>query len=184
MRRLLLCFLGLFALLLIAPAAMAQQGVFHCIGAHGEPVYSGQPCGTPAPPPGTSADAGAVGRFGGVCAASPAALRQDIAEAFATRDVNRLAGLILWRGMGSSDARATLRTLADWLQQPLTGIASAYAAGPPYRDDAQVSPAAAASVAMSATRAPTAFQISTGGGDGRTREFGVTSFGGCWWLTF
>jgi hypothetical protein len=31
-------------------------------------------------------------------------------------------------------------------------------------------------------RPPTGFEISTA--DGATRDFGITEFGGCWWLTF
>src|SRR6185437_13308876 len=105
-------FLCLFALLACAPLAHAQ--IYHCIGVHGEPVFSGQPCGNPAPSS-SNADA-ASNAFGGACAASPRALRQAIGNAYATL-------------------------------QP-----------------------------------PTGFEISTA--EGGTRDFGVTEFGGCWWLTF
>lgn len=123
MRKPVLQCLCLLALTACAPLAHAQ--IYRCIGAHGEPVFSGQPCGTPAPVnPGV---AGARGEgFGAVCAASPQALRQAIADAFTAHDVNRMAGLILWRGMDQASARATLRHLAEWLKQPLAGIAVAY----------------------------------------------------------
>lgn len=173
--------LCLLALLACAPLARAQANVFHCIGAHGEPVYSGQPCGTPAPAPGSPAGGDQAGRFGDVCAASPEALRQAVAGAFTRQDVNWLAGLILWRGMGGGDARTALRSLADWLRQPLLGIAMAYAAGPPLAA-AGVVPAPAATHPVA--RVPEAFEISTGGSAGETRNFGVVAFGGCWWLTF
>lgn len=169
--------LCLLALLACAPLAHTQ--IYHCIGAHGEPVFSGQPCGSPAP---ASSNAGATGNaFGGVCAASPQALRQAIGEAFATRDVNRLAGLILWRGMDQAAARSTLRSLAEWLKQPLTGIAIASAAGPPF-GDAAAFPATTAGAANPLPLRPTGFDISTAGG--ATRRFGITEFGGCWWLMF
>jgi hypothetical protein len=183
----LLCLLALFA---SAPLAHAQaaQPVYRCIGAHGEPVFSGQPCGTPVPAPGADASMPDNGSSA-VCAGSPEALRQAVAGAFATRDVNQFAGLVLWRGMDQGSARATLRSLAEWLKQPLTGIAIARAAGPPLANaplDSQPvttsgQPAGASSVAEPA---PTGFDISTGGADGATRDFGLVESGGCWWLTF
>lgn len=182
--------LCLLALLACAPLAHAQtaQPVYRCIGAHGEPVFSGQPCGTPAPAAGTNAPAQGTG-FSAVCAASPEALRQAIAEAFAGHDVNRLAGLILWRGMDQGSARTTLRSLAAWLKQPLTGVAFTRAAGPPFEDTnsgppplaADGKPASAPSVAA---LPPTGFDVSTGGVDGTARDFGLVESGGCWWLTF
>ena len=169
--------LCLFALLACAPLAHAQ--IHRCIGAHGEPVFSGQPCGNPAP---ASSNMAATGNaFGDVCAASPQALRQAIGDAFTTRDVNRLAGLILWRGMDQASARSTLRSLAEWLKQPLTGIAMASAAGPPFAA-AQALPAATAGAASAPPLRPIGFDISTAGG--ATRSFGITEFGGCWWLAF
>jgi hypothetical protein len=172
MRDALLRCLCLLALAACAPLAHAQ--VYRCIGAHGEPVFSGQPCGTPATP---AVDATGNG-FGTACAASPQALRQAITDAFATADVNRLAGLILWRGMDQSTARSALRALAEWLKQPLTGIAIASANGPPF-DGAPPPPAVSTNAAVPP---PDAFEISTA--DGGTREFGVTEVGDCWWLTF
>lgn len=183
----LLCLLALFA---CAPLAHAQaaQPVYRCIGAHGEPVFSGQPCGTPAPAPGADASMPNNGSSA-VCAGSPEALRQAVAGAFATRDVNQFAGLVLWRGMDQGSARATLRSLAAWLKQPLTGIAIARAAGPPFADPAGGPPAGAttgqpAGASSVAASPPTGFDISTGGGDGATRDFGLVESGGCWWLTF
>lgn len=179
-----LCLAALVACATLAHA-QAQAHVYRCIGAHGEPVFSGQPCGAPAPAHGGNT-AVQGGGFGDVCAGSPQALRQAIAGAFEIHDVNRLSGLILWRGMGQASARATLRSLAAWLKQPLAGIAIAYAAGPPFADTGPWSagtadiPAGASSVPSP----PSGFEISTGGGDGSTRDFGITEFGGCWWLTF
>lgn len=177
MQKIIAQYLCLFALIAGAPLAHAQ--IYRCIGAHGEPVFSGQPCGSPAP---SSSKADATSNtFGDVCAASPQALRQAIGEAFTTHDVNRLAGLILWRGMDQASARSTLRSLAEWLKQPLSGIAVASAAGPPF-DDTQASPAVTAGDANVPPLAPTGFEISTA--DGATRDFGIIEFGGCWWLTF
>lgn len=175
MRKSIVQCLCLFALVACAPLAHAQ--IYRCIGAHGEPVFSGQPCGNPAP---SSNSAGTTDNtFGDVCAASPQALRQAIGEAFTTHDVNRLAGLILWRGMDQASARSVLRSLAEWLKQPLAGIAIVRAAGSPF-DGAF--PAASTGANDASPSAPTGFEISTS--DGARRDFGVTEFGGCWWLTF
>ena len=182
--------LALLALLACVPIARAQhvQPVYRCIGAHGEAVFSGQPCGTPAPARSADAPVRANGS-GTVCASSPEALRQAIAGAFATRDVNQLAGLILWRGMDQGSARATLRSLAAWLKQPLTGIASASATDPPFADAHSGPPPGTtggepASTSSVAALPPTGFDVSTGGVDGTTRDFGLVESGGCWWLTF
>ena len=181
--------LCLLALLACAPLAHAQhaQPVYHCIGPHGEPVFSGQPCGTPAPTPAASAPSQSIA-FSAVCAASPQALRQAIAGAFAARDVNQFAGLILWRGMDQGSARNTLRSLAGWLKQPLTGIVSTRAAGPPMADASPAPPSGASTTgpatASSISAPPMGFGISTGGVEGTTRDFGLVESGGCWWLTF
>jgi hypothetical protein len=182
--------LCLLALLACAPLALAQhvQPVYRCIGPHGEPVFSGQPCGTPAPASGTNTPVQGTG-FSAVCAASPDALQQAIAGAFTTHDVNQLAGLILWSGMDQGSARATLRSLAAWLKQPLTGIAFTRATGPPPAGtDPDLPPAATTGEPSSASSAtaspPTGVDVSIGGVDGATRDFGLVESGGCWWLTF
>lgn len=179
-----LCLLALAACATLAHAQ--SQPVYRCIGAQGEPVFSGQPCGTPAPTSANDAMAQGSG-FGATCAASPQALRQSIADAFSSHDVNRLAGLLLWRGMDQASARATLHALAAWLKQPLSGIAAAYPNGPPLALDSLPPPpatGAALPVSAASSAPPVGFAISTGGGDGSTRDFGVTESGGCWWLTF
>lgn len=168
-------------IVLASCATVAHAQVFRCIGAHGEPVFSGQPCANPVPVPGDSVVAQDGGNFGQVCVASPQALRDAIAAAFFSRDVNRLAGLLLWTGFNQASARDTLRSLADWLKQPLAGIAVAYATGPPVSAD---NPAPPASAGRFDAAVPTGFEVSTGGGEGSTRTFGVTETEGCWWLTF
>ncbi|MGH8183443.1 MAG: DUF4124 domain-containing protein [Rhodanobacteraceae bacterium] len=178
-----LCLLGLVA---CAPLAHAQQQVHRCIGAHGEPVFSGEPCGTPAAQSNPTAATRTAG-FGGVCAASLRELQQDIAQAFATHDANRLAGLILWRGMDQASARARLQGLSAWLKQPLSGITVDYARGPPWAASEPLPPASTgdpATASNAPAQPPVGFEVATGGGDGGTRAFGVTEFGGCWWLTF
>lgn len=163
---------------LLASAWPAHAQVFRCIGAAGEPVFSGEPCPNPVPAPGASG-AGVPGAAPAPCVPSVEALRSAIAAAFSAHDVNRLAGLILWRGFNQGSARTTLASLRAWLRQSLTGIAIAYADGPPSL--AAMPLAAGAGPAASASRLPTGLAVSTTDG---TRDFGVTRSGACWWLTF
>lgn len=180
----------LLVLVACAPPGHAQRGtpspIYRCVGAHGEPVFSGQPCANPVPSTSAGNAIAQDNGFGSLCAGSPEALRTSIAQAFAARDVNRLAGLILWRGMGEASVRAALRSLGGWVEQPLAGIAIASATGPPVADAGPVPTASAQPAALPrmAPRQPTGFEISTGGGAGSTRDFGITEIGGCWWLTF
>lgn len=176
--------LCLFALAACAPLLHAQsQPIYRCLGVNGEPVFSGQPCGTPAPATSNGTAAPDSPGFGLTCVASPQALRRSIAEAFTRHDVNRLAGLLLWRSMDQASARSALRGLTEWLKQPLAGIAIAYAAGPPPGDgDVSATASGNPASASSAAQTPTGFEISTGGGG--TRDFGIVESGGCWWLTF
>lgn len=177
--RLLSKFLCLLALAACAPLASAQ--IYHCVGAHGEPVYSGQPCGTPAQS--ATVAPGARNGLGGVCAKSPQALQQAITNAFAGHDVNQLAGLILWRGMDQASARATLHSLSEWLKQPLIGITVVYPTGPPFTVAVSTPPTSAADGrdGNSNGAAPIGFTVST---SNDTRDFGITESGGCWWLMF
>lgn len=164
------------ALLACAPLAHAQ--VYRCVGAQGEPVFSGEPCGTPAP---AESAAGPAHAAAGVCAKSAEALRDEIGRAFTRHDVNRLAGIILWTGFDQASARATLQSFKAWLQEPLAGIAVAYATGPPAAHSVPPPAGTTDSPAASTPAQPIGFQVSTAGD---TRDFGVTQSGGCWWLTF
>lgn len=178
--------LCLAALAACAPAAFAQTQtqtpIYRCIGAHGEPEFSSKPCGTGTGPAGAATVQG--DDLGRVCAASPQELRQAIADAFQSHDVNRLAGLILWRGIDQGAARARLRSLAAWLKQPLAGIAIAYPTGPPVVETGPTHVFSAGNGGGAPTPALPAsgFEVSTTGGD--FRDFGIVESDGCWWLTF
>ena len=107
------------------PAA-AQAGVHRCIGANGTPVFTDQPCAalqaTPvqAPPrPGTPSAPAPSLPPPILCATTAAELRQSVADAFAARDPNRLAGLMLWGGYGRSAAVSDIRALGALMQRPL-----------------------------------------------------------------
>jgi hypothetical protein len=179
--------LRLLVLLACATAVHAQTHtpIYRCVGAHGEPKFSSQPCGTEVTLPAGATTVQATDADH-VCAASPQALRQAIAGAFESHDVNRLAGLILWRGIDQTSARTMLRSLAEWLKQPLAGIAIAYPTGPPVAGTGPppVVPAGAGSGPDAPALQASGFEISTGDGDGHVRDFGIIESDGCWWLTF
>lgn len=187
--------LCLGALVVVAPFAQAQ--IYHCIGPHGEQEFTDQPCATPVSAPlslplaSPSRDSSAPvdTGFGNVCPGSPTGLRLAVSNAFDTRDVNSLAGLILWRGIGQRAAIDRLRSLKAWLKQPLADIALVRGAGLPYAEDAVSPESESADDGQAVVIAPQAalpvgLRVSTGGDEGRTRDFGVTESGGCWWLTF
>ncbi|HEU0276820.1 MAG TPA: hypothetical protein VFQ95_03225 [Rhodanobacteraceae bacterium] len=171
-------------LLLCGCPYIVHAQIYRCVGAQGEPAFSGEPCGAPAS---TASTAGTRGSgFGDHCAASPDALRHAIGQAFATHDVNRLAGLIVWRGIDQASARSELRQLATWLQQALTGITVIYAGGVPPGDtsaSATTDTDAQPATDSSAGRVPVGLLVSTSA-SANPRDFGIAPMGRCWWLSF
>lgn len=180
-------------LLLILPAATApaaaQSPIHRCIGANGGAVFTDQPCAAlqaspvspnalPAPAAARSAPPPTL------CAASPDELRQSVIGAFASRNANRLAGLMLWDGYGRGAVIADIRSLAELMKQPLLDVAM------PDGD----APATAASTGMapSADSAPPApsstgqLVLHVGGNDGsgtlRELRFDLVRQAGCLWL--
>ena len=181
MRRLpaLLC---LVLLVRIAPA-FAQTEIHRCIGADGHAVFTDQPCAalqaTPATAAAPAASTGAAPSATTpptLCAASRASLQQSVIDAFASRDANRLAGLMLWDGYGRGAAVNDIRALAQTMKQPLLSI-----------DSAEV-PAAADPAAAVTEPAPANDQLllHLGGNDGsgspRELRFEVVRQAGCLWL--
>jgi len=117
---------ALLLLVLIAVPARAQTPIYHCIAADGHPVFTDQPCAnlqaTPAPPSSGTGAAPSLRPPATTCAADAEELRAAVVDAFANRDPNRLAGLILWAGYGEHAAVADIRSLAALMQRPLVGI--------------------------------------------------------------
>lgn len=119
--------LRLILLACAAPAA-AQAPIHRCIGANGGAVFTDQPCAAlqatpvaPAARPGNAA-APAAAPPPILCAASRHELRQSVIDAFASRDANRLAGLMLWNGYGRGTAIADIHSLAGLMKQPLLDV--------------------------------------------------------------
>ena len=57
-----------------------------------------------------------------LCAADVAELRQQVVDAFAARDPNRLAGLVLWEGYGRRGVVERIRGYAALMREPLLDV--------------------------------------------------------------
>ena len=129
----LLCLIlsGLALLMRTTPAA-AQTEIHRCIGANGGAVFTDQPCAalqaTPVRPAAAATSPSPVtAPPPTLCAANVNELRQSVIGAFAARNANRLAGLILWDGYGRGAAIADIRALAALMRQPLLGVDTPHA---------------------------------------------------------
>lgn len=127
----------LVLLLFLMPlCAMAQGDIHRCIGPDGNPLFTDQPCAalqaTPVNPPSTPATTSPAMQNASMaaptppaaitCATSVADLRQSMVDAFATRDPNRLAGLMIWNGYGRDAVVADIRSLGSLMQRPLLDV--------------------------------------------------------------
>jgi hypothetical protein len=196
MRRI-LALLLLLSSLATAPA-IAQTQIHRCIGADGNPVFTDQPCAalsaTPlahTPPP---ARENATPTPAVLCATTSDALKRAVIDAFANRDANRLAGLMLWGGYGQHAAVADIRALQKIMREPLLDVGPAAepadASTSAVAADAARSPAfAAANAASSAVATPApdnllVLHTSASDGRGQPRElrFMVVRRSGCLWL--
>jgi hypothetical protein len=193
--RLLTTLLWIFFVLWTTPVA-AQTDIHRCIDAQGNALFTDQTCvamqatavhpaakpsdditnaatiaSTPTEPPPI------------LCAGTFNELRQSVIDAFASRNANRMAGLMLWGDYGGGDAVGTIRMLSALMRQPLLD------AGPP--DSAEASPAGSSSTlaANSAPDPPAAghelvlhLAGSDGSGNPRELRYGVVHRAGCLWL--
>ena len=185
-----LSFLLWLLLLALAAPVRAQNPIHHCIGAHGNPVFTDQPCaaldatrvgaGRP-PPPDDGGPPDAPPPL--LCAATTAQLRQSVIDAFARRDANRMAGLMLWGGYGQGAAVADIRSLALLMRRPLLDLdpsGSASASDPP--------PASAASSGATPDAAAASAQLrlqlagTDASGSPRELRFDIVRRAGCLWL--
>jgi hypothetical protein len=181
--------LFVIAALAIAPcAAVAETTVYRCIGEHGEISFSSTRCaGASATSPPNADAPSAIAPEGAhaknTCPATAEALRDVVAEAFARRDANTLAGVMRWDGVGSGAATSRMRELADLTARPLLGIDidAGYAAR---HDDAYAEPDEPAPAPARRAAGDALLVVHTGSLDGGAseREFRLTPAGGCFWL--
>lgn len=114
----------LLCALLVTSAANADTRVYRCVGAHGEVAFSGMPCSTTnmTVEPGTGATDDGHAQWLNSCATSARDLRDRVAAAFDSDDVNLLGGLFLWRGVSNRTAYRRMRKLRQLVDQPLAGL--------------------------------------------------------------
>ena len=181
----------LAALLIIAPAcllpapavtaAVAQlqpQSIHRCIGREGEPVFTAKPCADESlvMAPALAGSAAPAGPSLHVCPLSPQELRDRVAVALQERDVNKLAGLMLWNGDTRRGAVDALRRLATLVRQPINDLALAPAFVDVPTSASVPAPASSASVSDGP------LQLSITAEDGSSTVFALSDSGGCWWL--
>ena len=167
-----------------SPKAMAAtvqpqpQSIHRCIGRDGEPVFTAKPCADESlvMAPALAGSAAPAGPSMHVCPQSPQALRDRVALALQERDVNKLAGLMLWNGDTQHDAVDVLRRLAALVRQPVDGLALAPASADVPASASVTAPARMASVAGGP------LQLSITAEDGSSTVFALSDSGGCWWL--
>ena len=169
-----------------------------CIGADGTPLFTDQPCAALQATPVQSAAASRPAASGApapapslpppiLCAATVAELRQSVTDAFATRDPNRLAGLMLWGGYGRSAAVSDIRALGALMQRPFLGFDDEASEPPAEAPDPDAPPVAGSE---HAERAPAdaehqlVLQTAADDGSGTPHEtrFAIVRRSGCLWL--
>ncbi|HEX7112016.1 MAG TPA: DUF4124 domain-containing protein [Mizugakiibacter sp.] len=179
----LLLIAGASAGTLAAPAAPAQDTpVYHCIGANGEPVFSGQPCSAlQLPSSSTSAatpEAPVAPQAHGFCAADAEELRARATAAINAHDANRLAALFLWEGMDGAAALARLRELAAVVDGPVLGLQLEGAA--PASNGSTAAPPTGGTAALLIRRASDPWNAASP----EETRYPLVQRDGCWWLRF
>lgn len=185
-----------------------DAGIHRCVDHAGRLVFTDRVCAdvdaTPALP-GENAGAatspvdaplGYEDRSAQLCAATLDALRQQIVDAFAARDPNRLAGLMLWDGYSRRGVVEQIRTLGTLMRQPLLDVAddgpvrvvqtapstaALYDASRPLGPQAQSS-----GTDIEEARPPAAITLVTGpedaSGASTSTRFALVPQSGCLWL--
>ena len=177
----------------------AQTQIHRCVGADGNPVFTDQPCAALGATPLTRTSPSARQRADPppavLCATNRAELQRAVIAAFANRDANRMAGLMLWHGYGERAAVADIRALQRVMRAPLldfgpaadsADVSTAPETVEVFRPDPFGPMAAAAPSSVIKPAADNAWLLRTGTGDGYgqrgERRFTVVRRSGCLWL--
>lgn len=191
-----------FFLISWALPGMAQTDIHRCVDASGHALFTDQTCSAmqatavqpvakPAARPMVTLDSNVTATSLSapmepppiLCAATFNKLRQSVIDAFANRNANRMAGLMLWNGYGRETAVANIRSLSALMQQPLLD------AGPPSDADKAYGDSAEPSTNEQGDAAPAdgneiVLHLAGNDGNGNPRElrYGVVRRYGCLWL--
>lgn len=191
-------------LILLASAVpcFAQTTIHRCVDASGHALFTDQTCAAmqatavqPAAKPAASplmslnTDVKGTPTLAPIepppilCAATFDKLRQSVIDAFANRNANRMAGLMLWNGYGSEAAVANIRSLATLMQQPLLDAGPPSAANGPADESQDTAPADQDDEAA-ADGSELVLHLAGTDGNGNPRElhYGVVHRYGCLWL--
>lgn len=182
-------------------AVRAQSPIHRCVSASGEPVFTDRACSDLRATPVTERPAAASAPNQGVaqlpppilCARDNRQLRQGVIDAFANQDVNRLAGLMLWRGYSHRAAVTHIQSLRAAVRRPVLDLDDAYdpeypttaSENDPYApfDTNQVDPYSSAS---NNRPPPSQLVVHTAGTDGSGNphefRFDIIHRDGCLWL--
>jgi hypothetical protein len=169
----------LLTLCILATTARTQDAIHHCVDAHGNPVFTDQPCSSqqarPVQTPSAAASVASPDTPVPLqrCASTTAELRQRVIDAFAARDPNQLAGLMLWHGYGNRSAVDDLRALAQLVRQPLLEI---------HFDNEQDGDPGGGSPPTPPPAPASELQLRTD--DGNRASFAITHLAGCLWLRY
>jgi len=183
MRLLVVALIFVFAFVAL-PARAA--GVHRCIGAHGDAIFTDQPC----------EDIGAVVRpepvpaFGATnpqrvhahdCARTVDDLRRGLEAALAAHDVNRIAGFYQWAGIGSEESALLLKRLQEIANRPLTAVNLIHSRRP-------VDASGFQTVASTRTSEASAIELVQTRSDNDPTPartgFALSRYMDCWWVRF
>ena len=188
----------LFALLLLVllstGATRAQGDIHRCMGANGVPVFTDRVCSdinaAPVAPPAPTSSVGVVAAPGAMssqppavlCAADLEQLKQAVVDAFAVRNPNRLAGLMLWDGDGQGAVVADIQLFNRLMAHPLIDVAAEPAAA----TSSDTPPASSTSAPRSGPAEGETLVVRTeaedGSGADQDTRFDVVHHDGCLWL--
>jgi hypothetical protein len=184
---------ALLCLVLLVSAApvRAQTEIHRCIGAHGGAVFTDQPCAALQATPASPTTAPALNTASAapppvLCAANPGQLRESVIDAFASRDANRLAGLMLWDGYSRGAAIADIRALGELMKQPLLDVDMPGDDGEPASATSNGNDPFAAVPPPAPAGDQLVLHTAGNDGSGHSREirFGIARQAGCLWLRF
>lgn len=199
MRRIILLLLVLLAASIGRPVHAQDAGIHRCLDRAGHQVFTDRACAdldaAPALPGSDAASdvpaLPAEDRSSQLCAATLDELRQQIVDAFAARDPNRLAGLMLWDGYSRHGVVEQIRALGVLMQQPLLDVSDdgptrTVRTGMPAGDLYDASRPLAPETDVASTAAPGTLTLVTGprdaSGASTSTRFPVAAQSGCLWL--
>ncbi len=163
-----------------------------CTGPDGQLIFTDRSCidvqatpALPAPTATSPSQAAATAVAPPIlCANSVADLKQAVVDAFAARNANRLAGLMLWNGYGRNGVVADIRQLQSLMEHPLLDLEAGGDGDGSAANGSDDLDQPAAADEHAAPGAPAMLVLHTADTDGssRTTRLSVVRHAGCLWL--